>query len=79
MAEPTDDHVCVSEETKARLRQRERDDESFDDVVTRFLDKDRDLLAGFGAADDRAGETLAETVARRKKRSRRRMADLAKS
>jgi predicted CopG family antitoxin len=77
MAESANEHVRVSEETKERLCRRKRDDESFDDVITRLLDEDRDLLAGFGAADDREGETLAETVARRKERSQRRIGELA--
>lgn len=77
MAESADDHIRVSEETKERLRRRKRDDESFNDVIRRLLEDDRDLLAGFGAAETRDGETLAETVARRKERSRRRIEELA--
>ena len=61
--------VRVSEKTNERLRRRKRDDESFNDVITRLLDEDRDLLAGFGAGNDRNGERLAESVARRKERS----------
>jgi predicted CopG family antitoxin len=79
MAESANEHIRVSEETKERLRRRKRTDESFNDVIRRLLDDDRDLLAGFGAADDREGETLAETVARRKERSQRRIDDLAES
>jgi len=79
MAESANEHIRVSEETKERLRRRKRNDESFNDVIRRLLDDDRDLLAGFGAADDREGETLAETVARRKERSQRRIDDLAES
>jgi len=79
MAESANEHIRVSEETKERLRRRKRNDESFNDVIARLLDDDRDLLAGFGAADDREGETLAETVARRKERSQRRIDDLAES
>lgn len=79
MAESANEHIRVSEETKERLRRRKRDDESFNDVITRLLDDDRDLLAGFGAADNRAGETLAETIARRKERSQRRIENLAES
>jgi predicted CopG family antitoxin len=79
MAESANEHIRVSEETKERLRRRKRTDESFNDVIARLLDDDRDLLAGFGAADDREGETLAETVARRKERSQRRIDDLAES
>lgn len=77
MADSADEHIRVSEETKARLRRRKREDESFNEVITRLLDEDRDFLTGFGAADDRAGETLAETVARRKERSQQRIDDLA--
>jgi len=79
MAESADEHIRVSEETKERLRRRKRNDESFNDVIARLLNDDRDLLAGFGAADDREGETLAETVTRRKERSQRRIDDLAES
>lgn len=79
MAESANEHIRVSEETKERLRRRKRTDESFNDVIRRLLDDDRDLLAGFGAAEDREGETLAETVARRKERSQRRIDDLAES
>jgi predicted CopG family antitoxin len=79
MAESANEHIRVSEETKERLRRRKRTGESFNDVIARLLNDDRDLLAGFGAADDREGETLAETVARRKERSQRRIDDLAES
>ncbi len=79
MAESANEHIRVSEEIKERLRRRKRDDESFNDVITRLLNEDRNLLAGFGAADDREGETLAETVARRKERSQQRINDLTES
>lgn len=71
--------VRVSEETKERLRRRKRNDESFNDVITRLLDEDRDLLAGFGAGNDRDGERLAVTVARRKERSRKQTDELSHS
>ena len=71
--------VRVSEKTKERLRGRKRDDESFNDVITRLLDEDRDLLAGFGAGNDRNCERLAETVARRKERSQQRIDELSHS
>lgn len=79
MSESANEHIRVSEGTRERLRRRKRPDESFNDVIMRLLDDDRDLLADFGAADDREGETLAETVARRKERSQRRIDDLAES
>lgn len=79
MAESANEHIRVSEETKERLRKRKQADESFNDVIRRLLDEDRDLLAGFGAAANRTGETLAETVARRKERSQERIEELADS
>lgn len=77
MAESANEHIRVSEETKERLRRRKHDDESFNDVIARLLDDDRDLLAGFGAAADRDGESLAATVTRRKERSQQRIDELA--
>lgn len=77
MAESANEHIRVSEETKERLRRRKHDDESFNEVIVRLLDADRDLLAGFGVAQHREGETLAETVARRKERSKGRIELLA--
>lgn len=77
MAESANEHVRISAETKERLRRRKREGESFDAVIERLLDDDRDLLAGFGAAADREGETLAETVERRKSDSERRIEEFA--
>ena len=71
--------VRVSEETKERLHRRKRNDETFNDIITRLLDEDRDLLAGFGAGNDRNGERLAVTVARRKERSQQRIDELSHS
>ena len=73
MADAADDHIRISEETKERLRRRKREGESFNYAITRLLDEDRDLLAGFGAAADRDGDTLADTVARRKEKSKHRI------
>lgn len=77
MANAADDHIRISEETKERLRRRKREGESFNDAIVRLLDEDRDLLAGFGAAANRDGDTLAETVARRKEKSKHRIEQLA--
>lgn len=54
MAESASEHIRVSEKSKKRLRQRKQGEESFDDVIERLLDEDRDLLAGFGAAQERS-------------------------
>lgn len=77
MAESANEHVRISAETKERLRRRKREGESFNAVIERLLDDDRDLLAGFGAAADREGETLAETVDRREADSERRIDEFA--
>lgn len=76
MSNAADDHIRVSSETKERLHRRKREGESFNDAIDRLLDKDRDLLAGFGAADTRDGDTLAETVAHRKEKSKDRIEQL---
>lgn len=77
MTETADEHVRIAAETKERLRRRKREGESFNDAISRLLDDDRDLLTGFGAAEDRAGNTLGETVARRKEQSKRRIERLS--
>jgi predicted CopG family antitoxin len=48
-----DEQIRVSAHNKDRLKRRRRPGESFNDVIHRILDEDRDLLAGFGVADDR--------------------------
>lgn len=77
MSGTADEHVRVSQETKERLRQRKRESESFNDAISRLLDRDRDLLAGFGAARNREGATLEETVSHRKEKSKSRIEQLA--
>ena len=77
MSESASEQIRVSERTKERLRRRKRSEESFNDVIERLLDDNGDLLAGFGAREERTGETLAETVARRKERSRRRIDEVS--
>jgi predicted CopG family antitoxin len=77
MSSAANEHVRVSQETKERLRQRKRESESFNDAISRLLDRDRDLLAGFGAAGNREGATLEETVSNRKDKSKSRIERLA--
>ncbi|HET7323213.1 MAG TPA: antitoxin VapB family protein [Halococcus sp.] len=45
----SDTTIRVSEETRERLKVRKHGGESYENVITRLLDDDRDLLAGFGA------------------------------
>lgn len=51
--------IRVSEAVKRELDARRREGESFNDVLERMLDDDRDLLAGFGAF---AGTDRAEAI-----------------
>jgi predicted CopG family antitoxin len=44
--------IRVSEDLRERLKTRKRGDESYEDVIERLLDDDRDLLAGFGAWEE---------------------------
>lgn len=62
MAESANEHVRISAETKERLRRRKREDESFNEVIVRLLDDDRDLPYGFRGREQPKEETLNETV-----------------
>jgi Uncharacterized ACR, COG1753. len=54
-----DKQIRVSESVKRDLDQRRQGEESFNDVLERLLDDDRDLLAGFGSF---TGTDRAETL-----------------
>lgn len=45
----SDTTIRVSEETRERLKVRKHGEESYETVISRLLDDDRDLLVGFGA------------------------------
>lgn len=50
-----DEQIRVSDSVKRELDRRRRDGESYNDVLQRLLEDDRDLLAGFGRwSDDHA-------------------------
>ena len=72
--------IRVSEAVKRELDARRREDESFNDVVERLLDDDRDLLAGFGGFDgtDRA-ETIRAVHERGQEKSNSRITAMAES
>ena len=72
--------IRVSEAVKRELNARRREDESFNDVVERLLDDDRDLLAGFGAfsGTDRA-ETIRAVHEQGQEKSNNRIAAMAES
>ena len=73
-----DEQIRVSDTVKRELDRRRREGESFNDVLERMLEDDRDLLAGFGAfkGTDR-GEAMREVHDRGKEKSRERTEAMA--
>lgn len=73
-----DEQIRVSDAVKRELDERRREGESFNDVLERILEDDRDLLAGFGAFDgtDR-GETTRDVHERGEEKSRTRISSMA--
>lgn len=59
------EQIRVIDEVKRKLEYRRREGESFDDVLERVLDDDRDLLAGFGAFEDADRGEAMRAVRRR--------------
>lgn len=74
-----DEQIRVSDGVKRELDRRRREGESYNDVLERILDEDRDLLAGFGRwSDDHAELVRAErqqSKAERKQRMQRLVED----
>lgn len=70
--------IRISEAVKRELDRRRRADESFNDVLERLLEDDRDLLAGFGAFEgtDR-GEAMRRSHTRGNEQSADRIAAMA--
>ena len=68
-----DEQIRVSTETKRELERRKREGESFDDVLERLLEDDRDLLAGFGSWSDERAEKAREVRRKGKEKSKERM------
>lgn len=70
-----DEQIRVSDLVKRELDKRRREGESYNDVLERVLEDDRDLLAGFGRWSDeeadRVREALEESKAESKDRMRR--------
>jgi predicted CopG family antitoxin len=63
------EQIRVSDEIKRELERRKRDDESFNDVLKRVLEDDRDLLAGFGSWSDEQAEHAREVRQKGKSKS----------
>jgi len=74
------EQIRVSDTVKRELEQRRREGESFNDVLERILDEERDLLAGFGAfkGTDR-GEVMRDLHEEGKRKSRERIEAMADS
>jgi predicted CopG family antitoxin len=72
------EQIRVSDTVKRELDNRRREGESFNDVLERILDDDRDLFAGFGAFEgtDR-GDAIREIHERGTAESRGRISALA--
>lgn len=72
------EQIRVSDTVKRELEKRRREGESFNDVLERLLEEERDLLAGFGAASgtDR-GEAIRDVRDRAKVSSRERIEAMA--
>ncbi len=73
-----DEQIRVSARVKEELDRRRREGESYNDVLERVLEEDRDLLAGFGAfvGTDR-GDVTREVHDRGRERSRERVEKMA--
>jgi predicted CopG family antitoxin len=72
------EQIRVSDTVKRQLDRRRREGESYNDVLERLLEDERDLLAGFGAfkGTDR-GEAMREVHDRGKEKSRERIEAMA--
>jgi len=72
------EQIRVSDTVKRQLDRRRREGESYNDVLERLLEDERDLLAGFGAFEgtDR-GEAMREVHDRGKEKSRERIEAMA--
>jgi predicted CopG family antitoxin len=74
------EQIRVSDTVKRELDRRRREGESYNDVLERILEDERDLLAGFGAFKDTdRGEAMREVHERTKEKSRERIEAMADS
>jgi len=71
------EQIRVSDTVKRELDRRRREGESYNDVLKRMLEDDRDLLAGFGRWSDEHADRVREAREKSKKKSKDRMRRLA--
>jgi predicted CopG family antitoxin len=72
-----DEQIRVTDRVKRELDRRRREGESYNDVLERLLEDDRDLLAGFGRWSDEQAERARKAHQRSKRESKERMRRLA--
>ena len=72
-----DEQIRVSGTVKRELERRRRKGESYNDVLQRMLEDDRDLLAGFGRWSDDHADLVREAREKSKQKSKDRMRRLA--
>ena len=72
-----DEQIRVSDAVKRELDRRRREGESYNDVLQRMLEDDRDLLAGFGRWSDEHADRVRKAREKSEKKSRDRMRRLA--
>lgn len=73
-----EEQIRVSDEVKRELDRRRAENESYNDVLERILDEERDLLAGFGAFEDTdRGEAIEDVHERGEDKSRNRIETMA--
>ena len=68
-----DEQIRVSDTVKRELDRRRREGESYNDVLRRILEDDRDLLAGFGRWSDEHADRVREAREKSKQKSKDRM------
>ncbi len=70
-----DDQIRVSDAVKRAIERRQREGESYNDVLERLfaIDRDRNLLAGFGRWSEERAERARNTRETAEKRSIARM------
>lgn len=68
-----DEQIRVTDTVKRELDRRRREGESYNEVLERLLDEERDLLAGFGRWSDEQADRIRETHEKSKQKSKDRM------
>jgi len=74
-----DEQIRVHSTVKRELEERRREGESFNDVLERLLDDDRDLFAGAGFWSDDEADRVRVGRTRSKEKSKERMRRLAET